>query len=280
MDGVWLEESYAEARSGPWRILVNDWNAGGMRFGEDYTMSAFAPEGGIAGARFEWDFPAAPDWWMPRAYPEAIFGAKPWDGPASTDPLLPLPVDEAFVDLSFALNWGAPPGQPEGGFNVAVSLWLSDDPEAGRAGIREEVMIWLGSGDFTPAGAVAGRGSDPVGDYAIWTNADHGDASGGVDFGWRYNAVVYDEAQRDGRIGLAALLADLEARELIASDLFVMSVEVGAEVATGAGWLEVERFDVTPSGPGCHVPLPPDRLAPAPAPAPQPEPGGEWMLEG
>ena len=273
MDGVWLEGSGAEARSGSWRVLVNDWNVGDLRFGEDYAMSAFAPEGGIGGARFEWDFPDAPDWWMPRAYPEAILGAKPWDGPETTDPLLPIPVEEAQVDLTFSLDWGAPPDQPRGGFNVAISLWLSDDPEAGREGIREEVMIWLGSGDFTPAGEVAGRGADALGDHAIWSNADHGDASGGVAFGWRYSAVVYDAPQRQGRIDLGEVLSDLEERELIAPDLFVMSVEIGAEVATGAGWLEVERFDVTPGGPVCGHP----RRDDAPAPA---DPPADWLLDG
>ena len=145
--GDW--DAYA---AGPYRVVNNVWNKGGLKNGPDFTQSvtyeaATFPDG----VTFQWSWPGFNEriW----AYPEVIVGYKPWDPHDGTlalttrfDAVREL---EAHFDLAIA-------GQT-GKFNVALEFWLTDKPGGGPESITTEVMVWLHNGGLTPAGKKVGR---------------------------------------------------------------------------------------------------------------------------
>ena len=211
----------------------NTWGRGALVAGEDYVQSI-----GVAGwpdrpVRMEWRWPEDGAAGV-RAYPELFAGRKPW-GPETGGSLLPLPLaDTAGLTAAFSADWGG----DTAGFNVAFDLWVSTDPEAGPEAITHEIMVWLAPGGLTPAGRPAGR--IEAGDLrgALFARPRHG-------AGWSYLAVIADRETRAGALDLGALVAALQESGRLPREGWLMTVELGAEVVRGAGWLELSRFAVS-----------------------------------
>jgi hypothetical protein len=237
-------------------IANNTWGRGDLVNGRDYVQTATYGAALADGIRFDWAWPDAAA--GVRAYPELFAGRKPW-GPQTGGDLLPLPVaDTEGLSLEVSLDWGG----EAGGYNVALDLWIAEAPDAGPEAILQEVMVWLKPGDFAPAGTPAARLT--AGDVSgpLYVRHDHGG-------GWTYLALVSDRPVLEGEIDLGALLAALEAQGRIAADSWLLTVELGAEVVRGEGWLQVDRFDLRHPAAAQEAALGvPPRLDPAAAPPP------------
>lgn len=221
----------------------NTWGRGDLVNGRDFVQTlrvARANDGGFAGVRIDWAWPEDGSAGV-RAYPEVFAGRKPW-GPETGGDLLPLPLSAAAgLTARFAADWGG----EVSGFNVAFDLWVSTDPQAGPEAITHEIMVWLTPGGLTPAGRPAGRLRAGALQGRLFARPDHG-------AGWTYLAVIADHEMRRGEIDLGALVAALQATGHLPAAGWLMTVELGAEVVSGAGWLEIRELEVaggTPSAP-------------------------------
>jgi hypothetical protein len=223
----------AHFTGGGYTLLNNTWGRGALVNGVDYVQTITHDD---AGATFAWDWPVV----EPRhvlAYPEIFAGISPWSGKGAPGE---LPIRLAEIDsltAEFTLDWG---GEAQL-FNVSFDLWLSSDPAGGRDAISHEIMIWLKSADFHPGGKPVGAVTVP----GLSAEFRYKDATPGGWPKWTYAAYESTTTMKSGQIDIAALLNHLVEQGLATPDLWLMNVELGAEIAGGSGWLRIDGFDVS-----------------------------------
>jgi Glycosyl hydrolase family 12 len=180
-----------------------------------------------------WDYPAEePD--RVKAYPEVIFGKKPFTpGPSTTvrlpRPLLPVP--------SFTVEFTSRT-HATGRYNAAFEIWLTDSPLATPASITHEVMFWVGhGGNPSPAGAfdrtvtpADGRTCD------LWI---------GPMQSWNYLAFVFRQPVPSGTIDFGLYMSELLRQGNIPRTAFIADLEFGNEVWYGAGETVLDAYRVT-----------------------------------
>jgi Ca2+-binding RTX toxin-like protein len=220
-----------------WYVLNNVWNPGNLVYGTDYTVdSAYSAADMTSKTTFNWSFPVTTDSAHTiRAYPEVIFGPAPMSGghkasdittvlPAQVSSLTALTAD---YDVSYKGNTG--------GFNVSFDIWLTDTPNGGADTVTTEVMVWVHKGDFDAFGQQVGTYSNGSVTGKIYASTT-GD--------WTYTAVVLDQDMPKGQIDIAGILTTLKGLNLVSSTDYVASVELGAEVVSGAGSLTINNLDL------------------------------------
>ncbi|SFJ92424.1 hypothetical protein [Caulobacter sp. UNC279MFTsu5.1] len=220
-----------------WYVLNNVWNPGNLVYGTDYTIdSAYSAADMTLKTTFNWSFPVTTDSAHTiRAYPEVIFGPAPMSGghkasdittvlPAQVSGLTALTAD---YDVSYKGNTG--------GFNVAFDIWLTDTPNGGADTVTTEVMVWVHKGDFDAFGQQVGTYSNGSVTGKIYASTT-GD--------WTYTAVVLDQDMPKGQLDIANILTALKGLNLVSSNDYVASVELGSEVVSGAGSLTINNLDL------------------------------------
>ena len=150
-----------------------------------------------------------------------------------------LPLQLSKIDgltASFDLDWG---GDTQG-FNVAFDLWLSSDPAGGRDAVTHEIMIWLKSAEFSPGGKVV----DTISVLGLTASFRYKDATPGGWPEWTYAAFKSTTDLAEGVIDIGALLDHLVDEGLADPNLWLMDIELGAEIIGGAGWLRIDGFEI------------------------------------
>jgi len=177
------------------------------------------------------------------AYPEIIYGWKPWSGGVSTDPRFPLKVaDVKHLVIRYKVET-----QATGAYNLAPEIWLtrsghaSNSPNPGI--ITTEIMFWM---DYRAEARPAGRIVDnPVVDgvtYELWKADSIGDKGNGQ--GWVLYSFKSPRIQHEGTISVHSLLAYMVEKQLIKADEYVASVEFGNEVVGGSGTTWIKNFAI------------------------------------
>lgn len=123
-----------------------------------------------------------------------------------------------------------------GGINVSYDLWLSTDPHLGNANATDEVMIWLyNSGGISPVGTKQVAATIEGIDWDLW--------EGSVSGGWMVHSFVRTTNTSSQSLNLNEFFDYLISRGLDRSK-YLISVEAGTEVFTGAGRLETMAYSV------------------------------------
>ena len=174
------------------------------------------------------------------AYPEIIFGLKPWGG-GSGDPRFPMKVAEVErLVVHFDVETNA-----TGSYNLAPELWLinSGEPSGNPRTITAEIMFWMEhTGSASPAGSIVERPTYDGIEYELWKMENMGDRGDGK--GWLYYALKSPVTQRKGSIAMHAILAKMAKAGQINPEHYVAGVEFGNEIIGGTGTTWVKRFDV------------------------------------
>jgi len=174
------------------------------------------------------------------AYPEAIFGRKPWGEGNSTTPLLPAPIAQLNkLTLAYEIEMVI----ESGGYNLAPEVWITDTGASPQpAKIRAELMIWLDHKEATPAGRDEGRFEHDGLTYDVFYKPDM--SIGG--FVWPYITYRARVPQpKSGRIVIADFVRHAIAQGYVNPAHFISSVEFGNEIASGRGHTWVKRLSVT-----------------------------------
>lgn len=222
------------AQIGQFEYQSNPWNRGKLVEGRDFTQSIEFGE--KTPFRMVWRWPD--DTPEVMSYPGLIWGKKPWST-TSTTPSLPRKLDGlGALTVDYSLDW-AP--QPRGNFNVSFDLWIANALEDGPDTRLSEVMVWVKMWDWTPDETPAARITDATGTAAVYHRPDHAD-------GWNYVAVLYDDDQKTGTLDVTALLGQLAELGLISLDDYLLDIEIGAEIVSGSGWLEFQRYEIALDG--------------------------------
>lgn len=232
---VVLTEAGDSFRLGDYTVLNNTWNVGSLIAGVDYTQSvSYNPTDLQHGTVFSWAY--GPDDSKILAYPEIMLGLSPWNPTAGSAAVVTQISSLRDLNLTYDVSIS---GQTDH-FNVAYDLWLTDTPGGGPETITTEMMIWLHSGNFAPAGTKMAvyQGAGFTAD--IWMQENFS-AAPGVE--WRYLAVMINQDHLAGQIDLDGLLRFMTARGLVSGADYLTGIELGAEVNFGAGSLTINNFD-------------------------------------
>ena len=166
-----------------------------------------------------------------KAYPEVIFGKKPWSD-TSTHESLPQKVSsiETFV-VEFDVDISA-----SGSYNLAFEFWVTSDSLSNEEGITTEVMIWT-AGDFLqPAGSMIAEVEFNGIGYSLYkSNFEN----------WVYYAFISDQEQLNGTLYIHDFIQYMIDNNYLYVNDFIANMEMGNEVVSGLGRTDVNQFSVS-----------------------------------
>ena len=177
------------------------------------------------------------------AYPQIIFGWKPWSGGNPTDPRFPMRVaDVQHIVMRYAVETEA-----SGSYNLAPEIWLTESGEWSTAPnpklISAEIMFWMDyQGEARPAGDIVDRPRLGELAYELWKMDEIGDKGDGT--GWTIYTFKSPRIQRRGSIEIHTLLGYLVEQGHVSADHYVASIEFGNEIMGGSGTTWVEQFEL------------------------------------
>lgn len=227
---------------GPYRYENNMW---GLDKVKGFTPSQCLMTRDVGGRRqvgWTWQWPGFDR--TVFAYPQIIYGWKPWSGGKPTDTRYPLRVDRvAELTIDYTVST-----QATGTYNLAPEIWLTRDGQWSEQpdpkAITGEIMFWMDYRDgATPAGSIVGRPVVGGITYELWKMENIGNKGDGT--GWTIYSFRSPTRQLSGKIPVHELLAYMVAQGHVKPDEHVASVEFGNEVMGGSGTTWVESFEIT-----------------------------------
>jgi hypothetical protein len=177
------------------------------------------------------------------AYPQILFGWKPWSGGKPTDARFPMRVADArHITLHYQVETEA-----EGSYNLAPEIWLIENGQWSVAAnpklITAEVMFWMDyKSGARPAGTIVDTPQLDGVTYELWKADEIGDKGDGK--GWVLYSFKSPTVQHQGTISVDQLLDHLVRAGHVDPNHYVASVEFGNEVMGGSGTTWIKRFEV------------------------------------
>ena len=228
VDAGWQEtsEDGGELTCGEYLLSNNTWGKGDLT---GYSQSiGTSGEPGNCRFRWSWDWPRS-SLTSVRAYPEIIFGWKPWS-PASTTLSLPIQLS-AIQSIDVQLQFNA---QAVGRYNSAFDLWLTSTNPPTDKTITREIMIWVGEAEMAPAGTKVASLEVAGVPYNLYK----------IQWDWTYLAFTQETSEPPAVIPVSDFLRYLVDNQHVQADEYLASIEFGNEIVYGTGETLVEQFIV------------------------------------
>lgn len=142
---------------------------------------------------------------------------------------------------SFNLNQTTP-----GGIDVSYDTWLSPNANLGNANPSDEVMVWLShGGGVQPVGSRQTTVTIDGTSWDLWQGSTS----------WQVYSFVRTSNTNSASLNLMDFYNYLISRGL-SSAKYLLSVESGTEIFTGAGQLDTTSYSTTIGGSGGPTPTP------------------------
>jgi hypothetical protein len=231
-----LCSDFASITFGEYILENNTWGSGSL---SNYTQCIFwdnnntyFPLGWL------WDWPEGSGGNV-KAYPELIYGYKPWSSYSTSDNL-PLQVNSvSSITVSYSISTSA-----NGTYNLAIEFWLTSNEIPTEDEITTEVMIWLDTVGMIPAGTFQSDETIDEEGYAFY--------AGEVDTGeWLYIAFVKDTPEFQGQTSIDAFIDFLLATDnpltslpYISNTDYIASIEIGNELIVGSGTTTFTSYSI------------------------------------
>ncbi|GGJ47155.1 RICIN domain-containing protein [Deinococcus roseus] len=228
-------EEYATLNSGPYKYVNNTWGSfktsGWKQCLQERTVN------GVKQYGWNWNWPGYDP--SVYAYPEIIFGWKPWDNAPSTDARFPMAVNGM---KNVILNWDVEATR-SGHYDFAPEIWLTRSPGAGTArpgDIATEIMVWLDyDSAANPAGSrVAGTTIDGV-YYDIYKTHMSGNGAS-----WEYITYKGPARRNAGSLNFKNFIQDSVNRGYTSNSYYLSGIEFGDETSGGSGNIWVKGLSV------------------------------------
>ncbi len=232
MSSQWVKncDDWAElVCNGSYILSNNVWNKGSAK---DYRQCiALKHAERHCVYKWTWNWPDLGDGAV-RAYPEVIFGRKPWMS-YSTTPSLPIKVaDAGKIRASFKIEEYA--DDYDGVLNISFDIWIVSGPIPTPETITREIMIWIKPNGHIPA-------PDKVKTVRI----------GGevydlykADWDWTYLAFVKRTPMLKGKVPIGKLISYLANNGYLSPEEYVTSIELGSELRYGHGYTILRDYSV------------------------------------
>ena len=214
----WDEYSF-----GPYLLQNNTWGQGDIT---NFSQCIFVTSDSIFG--WNWNWPNIGN--NVKAYPEIIFGKKPW-GSSSTSNLLPIALGRVEnFEVEFDIQTEA-----NGNYNSAFEFWITEDSLSNENGITTEIMIWISNSFLEPAGnQISIVYVD--GYYYKMYRADFDN--------WIYYAFVSEIEQYNGTLKVHDFINYMVSTGHLNPNEFLGSFEFGNEIVHGNGQTIINQYSI------------------------------------
>jgi beta-lactamase superfamily II metal-dependent hydrolase len=173
------------------------------------------------------------------AYPEVVYGDKPWDPPSGVPSEFPFQVSSRKIAVRYELRLSA-----TGTYSMIFTLWGIANTNNPKGSITHEIMIWTANKGGTPAGSRRGTLLVSGVNFDVYVNPNQADNSGVNKSHWTYVAFVAQTPLLKGQLDLDAMTDYLLKQGIMAHNTFLTSVELGTEISGGAGTVEMLDYAV------------------------------------
>ncbi len=219
-------KDWAELSAGEYLYSNNVWGKGAITTGEQCLLTR--SEGDELEYGWSWK-------WLTeekeniKAYPEVIYGHKPWNR-SSTTTQLPIQLSKlTTLQVNYSVITEA-----TGDYNLTLNLWFTESIPPSPENLTHQLTIHL-------AGEYLSTTRDPmekitIGNQSYTTYADQ------TDFG--YHAFVSETGQTKAELELRAFLDYLIAQGKLSSTSYLAAIELGNNIASGEGITWLKNFEV------------------------------------
>ena len=208
---------------GAYLIENNVWGQGNI---DNYSQCIYTTTDSVFG--WNWDWPAIGT--NVKAYPEIIFGKKPWSN-SSTNNVLPIRLNniETF-EVSFDIE-----SEASGSYNLAFEFWVTADSMSNQNEITTEVMIWTSNNLLEPAGnQISVVFVD--GYYYNLFKADFDN--------WVYYAFISNDDQFNGTLNIDNFINYMVSIGHLNPNEYLASFELGNEIVYGEGQTNINHYSI------------------------------------
>lgn len=233
--------AWTRLRNAGYRYENNVWNQGAVNPKERVQCLQKRLVDGEVQYGWRWQWPRGNG--QVKAYPEVIYGHKPWltSSTSGTLPRRITTIEELFVSYDIEM-------MAQGRYNLAFDIWITSSGRPTPADITHEIMIWVGErgrawepypGNRVRKVTIGGADYDLyLRPQAEWLK-EHGAPN------VAYIAFNRRTAQMSGRIDLKQFLDYLTDNGLLAPEGYVASVELGNEIMYGSGFLWLRNYQIS-----------------------------------
>ena len=216
-------------------IENNLWNADALAAGS-FSQCVYAYEKyGLQISGWEWQFPS--DAYGVNAYPEIIYGWKPWYS-RSTTQVLPKQISAIS---KVKVVYDAEISHDDGDYNLAFDNWINSSSSVKPENIEFEFMIWEDCQNMFPFGDYQEDVTTTNGTYEFYMGEPTWEPQG---CDWTYVAFKRKTNRTSGTVDVDELLDYLVNEGIVSQDSYLASVELGNEVCNSTGKTILKEFRV------------------------------------
>jgi hypothetical protein len=169
---------------------------------------------------WEWRWPSADD---VLAYPEIIYGWKPWARQSTTTHLPERVTDIEECKVTYDIDM-----KKKGVGNLALDIWLTSEAVPAEKNISMELMIWLDNNGQIPDGSPMGQVTISGATWDFYKgNPPHA--------GWGSTAFLRHGKSHEGVLDVKEFLDFLVKNKYLSGDNYLDSIEFGNEICGGEG---------------------------------------------
>lgn len=215
-------------------IENNTWNATNLAPGS-YEQCIYQYNNAENWVGWKWSYPATAE--GINAYPQLIYGKKPWHS-GSTTTALPIEIDQIErlkVQYAVAIS------RNEGEYNLAFDNWISSAASSRPEEIQFEFMIWEDYHEIIPFGDFIANVVTPNGTYDLYTGEPSWEPEG---TNWTYIAFVRTSKRTEGTVDIDLLLQYLVDQGIVPGESYLSSIEFGTEIGNSKGFAVIKSFNI------------------------------------
>ena len=227
---------FALINQGEVNIENNTWNATNLAQGSYEQCIYQYNNTGENWAGWKWSYPDTAE--GINAYPELIYGKKPWHNNSTTTalPIVISSIERLKVEYEVAIS------RNDGEYNLAFDNWISSSESSRPEDIQFEFMIWEDYHAISPFGDFIANVTTPNGDYRLYIGDPTWEPVG---TNWTYIAFVRTSTRRQGTVDIDVLLDYLADQDIIPADSFLSTIEFGTEVGNSKGYAVIKSFEIS-----------------------------------
>ncbi|MEL7001764.1 MAG: hypothetical protein AAFN93_03415 [Bacteroidota bacterium] len=228
-------EVYATIDIGELKVENNLWNVGGLS-PDSYSQCIYTYENeDLQLLGWQWQYPDNAR--GVNAYPQLIYGWKPWQ-PNSTTSQLPKEISK-IKELKVAYD--AEVTRNEGDYNLAFDCWINSSASITPQNIQFEFMVWEDTKNLVPFGDYQEDVTTTNGTYRFYMGEPDWEPPGS---NWTYLAFQRVGNRNTGTVDIDELLFYLVNEGIVSEDSYLASVEFGNEVGNSTGQTIIKEFNV------------------------------------
>ncbi|HEX2954713.1 MAG TPA: hypothetical protein VHR47_12130 [Bacillota bacterium] len=216
-------------------LVNNTWNIGAAT--GPFKERVFLKE--IDGKRlFGWEWEGKSNGKV-VTYPSVIYGDKPWDPLSGRKSIFPIQAGSKKITLDFNVALKA-----KGTYDMAISLWGIRALPAVKENISHEIMIFTVNKGVSLPGSSVGQLEVSGTKYDLYKWENQTDDSGVHKNHWCILIFVARKPVLQGPVEVSAFIDYLIKKKLMTTEDYLCSLELGNEVISGSGHVEIDKYQV------------------------------------